>query len=215
MERDQLLGRRVRVPRVEVDHERSQRERRRRQHPVLRVELPSVREVPGEERQHEQTEVPREPGRLLVGEVSSEACELDRDGGGRGEGERLDPAAGRARGLVVTSQDELFPQSPAVLAGELPGQVVEVAHPFHSDQERLVVGEAGRVQLADLVAKMILQLIDVVAVDARGVRDVGPPLRDLCLHALHAHTSSRAVSSTPEPGQTSFSARVMVSHCRR
>jgi hypothetical protein len=66
-----------------------------------------------------------------------------------------------------------------VLACELPGEVVQIPHPFHGNQERLVVCEPDGVQFADLVAKMILQLIDVVAVDARSVCDVGPPLCDL------------------------------------
>ena len=66
-----------------------------------------------------------------------------------------------------------------MLACELPGQAVDVPQPFHGDQESLVGCEAGRVQLGDLVTKMILQLIDVVAVDARGVCDVGPPFCDL------------------------------------
>jgi hypothetical protein len=179
MERDEGLGSRVRVVRVEVDHDRSDHKRRRRQRPSPDVELPSAGEEPGKERQHEHRAVPKQPAWFLVGEVSSKPCDLDHDGRSHREDERLEPAAGRARRLVVTSQDELFPQSSAVLACELPGQAVEVAHPFHGDQERLVVREAGRVQLGDLVAKMILQLIDVAAVDARGVRDVGPPLCDL------------------------------------
>ena len=66
-----------------------------------------------------------------------------------------------------------------MLACELPREGVQVPHPFHGDQERLVVCEACRVEVGDLVAKMILQLVDVVAVDARGVCDVGPPLGDL------------------------------------
>ena len=90
------------------------------------VELPLASEVRGKERQHEQTGVPRQPGRLLVGEAGSEACDLDRDGRGHGEDERLEPAAGRARRLVVTAQDELFPESAAVLACELSGQAVDV-----------------------------------------------------------------------------------------
>ena len=102
-----------------------------------------------------------------------------------------------------------------MLACELAGQAVEVAHPLHGDQEGLVVGEPGRAQLGDLVAEVVLQLVDVMAVDATGRRaDVGPPLCDLCLDALHPHTSPAAVSSPPEPGQTSFSARVTVTHCR-
>ena len=66
-----------------------------------------------------------------------------------------------------------------MLARELSRQGVEVAHAFHGDQERLVVGEPGRVQLGDLVAKVILQLVDVVAVEPGRVPDERPPLRDL------------------------------------
>ncbi len=143
------------------------------------VELPSAGEVGGEERQHEQAEVPREPGRLLVGEVSGEAGDLDRHGGSRGEGERLDPAGRRARRPVVICEDQLLPEAAAVLACELPGDRVEVAHPLHGDEEPLVRRETRLRQLGDLLTEMILQLIDVVAVDARGTRDVGPPLCDL------------------------------------
>ena len=113
------------------------------------------------------------------GKLSGEACDLDRDGRSQGEDERLEPPAGRARRLVLTAQDELLPQSAPVLACELPGQGVEVPHPLHGDEERLVGREAGRVQLGDLVAKMSVELIDVAAVDGRGLRDVGPPLGDL------------------------------------
>ncbi len=143
------------------------------------VELPTTSEVRSEERQHEQAGVARQPGRLFVGEAGSEACDLDRDGRGHGESERLEPAAGRARRLVVAAQEELFPQPAAVLSCELSGQTVDIPQPLHRDQEPLVGREAGRVQLGDLVTKMILQLIDVLAVDARGVRDVGAPLCDL------------------------------------
>ncbi len=66
-----------------------------------------------------------------------------------------------------------------MLACELSGQAVDVPEPFHGDQESLIGREACRVQLCDLLAKMILQLIDVVAVDARGTCDVGPPFCDL------------------------------------
>ena len=66
-----------------------------------------------------------------------------------------------------------------MLTRELPGQAVDVPQPFHGDQEPLIGRQAGRVQLGDLVAKMIFQLIDVVAVDARGACDIGPPLCDL------------------------------------
>ena len=143
------------------------------------VELPPAREVRSEERQHEQSGVPRQPGWLLVGEAGREACHLDGDGRGHGEDERLEPAAQRASRLLVTAHEKLFPESAAVLACELSGQGVDVAESFHGDQESLIGCEAGRVQLGDLVTKMILQLIDVVAVDARGACDVGTPLCDL------------------------------------
>ncbi len=58
--------------------------------------------------------------------VSSQACNLDRDGRGHSEDERLDPAAGRERRLVVIRQEELFPESAAVLARELSGQAVDI-----------------------------------------------------------------------------------------
>ena len=141
-------------------------------------------EVPGEERQHEQPDVAQQPDRFLVGEVRQETGDLDRDGRARGEAERLDPSAGPACRLVVAAEDELLPQPAAVLAGELPRQGVEGAHPLHRDEERLVRAEVGRVQLGDLVAQVRLQLVDVPAVDGRGLRDVGPPFGDLRLHHL-------------------------------
>ena len=213
MERHQDLGVRVRVVRIDVDHERGEHERRGRQHPASSIELTPSGEVHSEERQHEQGHVPREPGRLVVREAGSEACELDHDSRGDREDQRLDPAAGSRRSILAGSE-KLFPQPVAVLACELPRHGVQVAHPFHGDQERLVLREPGRVQLCDLVAKMVLQLVDVVAVDRRGVCDVRPPLGDLQLEAFHRHASPSAVRSAPEPGHASLSARVTVTHCR-
>ena len=66
-----------------------------------------------------------------------------------------------------------------MLACELPRQDVDVAHPLHRDEEGLVRREPDRVQVGDLLAEMILELVDVAAVDARGVRNVRTPLRDL------------------------------------
>ena len=200
--------------RIEVDDERSEHERHRGQRPLPRVELPSVGEVRGQERQHEQTDVAHEPRRLLFGDVGGEPGHLDCDRRTDGEGERLDHAARGQRRLVVASQ-QLFPQSAAVLACELAGKGVEVAHPLYGDQERLVVREAGGVQVDDLLAKVILELVDVVAVDARGVRHVGPPLGDLRLDALHRSRLAGRGQQPAGPGHTSFSARVTVAHCRR
>jgi hypothetical protein len=58
--------------------------------------------------------------------------------------------------FVAASEDELLPQPIAVLACKLAGEVVEVSHAFHGDQERLVGCEAGGAQIGDLVTKMIL-----------------------------------------------------------
>jgi hypothetical protein len=138
-----------------------------------------VGEVAREEREHEQGAVPEQPRRFLVGELRGEACDLQRDARGHGEDERLHPLPGRARRLVLAPQDELLPQPAPVLARELPRQGVEVPHPLHADEERLVGREAGRVELGDLVAQMRLQLVDVAAVDGLGLRDVRPPLGDL------------------------------------
>jgi hypothetical protein len=211
---DEQLGGRVRPVRVEVDHERDEHERGGRQRPSPGVELPPASEVPGEDRQHEQRDVPQQPVGFLVGEVSSEAGDLDRGGRRQGEDERLGPPAGRARWRVLIAQDELLPQPAPVLAGELSGQGVEVPHPLHGYEERLIGCETGRAQLGDLVAKMRVQLVDVAAVDGRGLGDVGPPLGDLCLHAVHAQAPPSAVGSQPGPRQTSPSARVTVTHCR-
>ena len=83
------------APGVEVDHERSEDERHRHENPLPGFELPPAGEVRGEKRQHEQTEVPHEPGRRVIEASGGQARNLDDDGCGDGEGERLDQAAGR------------------------------------------------------------------------------------------------------------------------
>jgi hypothetical protein len=67
-----------------------------------------------------------------------------------------------ARRRVLTSQDELLPQSATVLAGELPCQGVEVTHSLQRNEERLIGGETDHLQLGDLVAKMTFQLMGAV-----------------------------------------------------
>ena len=187
--RGQHLGVRVRIPRIEVHEERGERERRGRERPAAQVELPPAREVAGEERQHEETEVPREPRRLLVGEVRGEAGDLERDGRAEAEQERLEPAAHRAHRLVAAAQDELLPEPPAVLARELAGERVEVAHPLHGDEERLVVREASLVQLRDLAAEVVLELVDVAAVHS------GAP----ATYARHSLICDSTLSIKPPP----------------
>src|SRR5687768_7493008 len=119
MKRGEYLGARVDVPRIAVDHERAEGERRCSQQPPAHVELSPTREVAGEERQDEQAQVAEEPIRLFVGEVGRKARDLDRQGGRRTEEERLEPATGRAGRLVVGADQELLPQPTAVLPREL------------------------------------------------------------------------------------------------
>jgi hypothetical protein len=156
MERDEELGCRARTIRVEVDHDCNEHEWRDRERPSPGVELPSAGEIPGEDGQYEQTEVPEEPPWFLLRELSSEARHLRQDGRSQGEDDCFEPSAGLARRLVFATQDELLPQPAPVLACELPGQGVDVPHALHGDEERLLGCEAGRVQLGDLVAKMSL-----------------------------------------------------------
>ena len=141
--------------------------------------MTSAREVRSEERQDDEAEVPCQPRRFVVRESGSEASNLDRDSRRRRKGEGLEPAARRTHRIVVGREDELFPQPAAVLACELTGEGVEVAHPFHGDQEPLVGCEAGCPQLGDLVTEVILQLVDVMAVYCRRACDVCPPFGDL------------------------------------
>ena len=122
--------------------------------------------------------------RLLVEGVGGEACDLDGDRGPHGEDERVDQAARSGRRVVLRAE-ELLPEPLAVLARVLAGDGVEVAEPLHGDEERLVVAEPGRAQLGDLVAEVVLQLVDVVAVDPRSAGDVRTPFGDLRLQALH------------------------------
>ena len=192
MRGDEDLRVRVGVKRVNVDYDRSDDERRCGERPPARVEPAPVGEIRGEERQHDEADVAREPVRLLLGEAGGEPGDLDRDGRRDGERERLENASRCERRRVVVTQ-ELLPQTTAVLARELTRELVQVAHPLHADQERLVVGETGRVQVSDLLAKVILELVDIVAVRARRPRHVSAPLRNLRLDALHCHGFAAAV----------------------
>ena len=120
---------------------------------------------------------------------------------------RLEPAARAAHRLVVLASKELLPEPAAVLARELAGQVVDLPEPLHRDQEAFVGREPRGVQVGDLLAKVVLELVDVAAVDAGRSPDVGTPLCDLRFECLHRQ-ASRAVSR-----QTSLSARVTATHC--
>ena len=50
-----------------------------------------------------------------------------------------------------------------MFARVLSGQAVHVPEAFDGDQEPFVFGQAGRLELVDLVPKVILELVDVVS----------------------------------------------------
>jgi hypothetical protein len=45
--------------------------------------------------------------------------------------------------------------------GELAGEVVEAAHPFHGDQERLVRAQASGDERVDRATEVVFQLVGV------------------------------------------------------
>ncbi len=78
-----------------------------------------------------------------------------------------------------------------MLPGELAGQLVEPAHPFDRDQERLVGLQADRGQLVDGVAQVVLELVGVGGGQFRAAAHVVTPLRELRLQLVrivrHGH----------------------------
>ena len=73
-----------------------------------------------------------------------------------------------------------------MLASELPRQLIEAAHAFDSDEERLVGLQARLGQLGDPAAKMVFQLLGIGVVQLPAAVHVGPPLRDLVLQIVVA-----------------------------
>ncbi len=124
----------------------------------------------------------------------------------------------------VTGEHQLFPQPFRVLPGELAGELVEAAHPFHRDQERLVRAQPGRDERVDGAAQVVLQLVGVGLRQLAAALHVAPPLRELRLQldgavrCGHARPSSGIAGSVPRScgsSQMSRSAPTTVSHWRR
>ena len=109
--------------RIEVDDERREHERHRRQHPSARVELAAgARSTPA---RNGSTKRPRFRANQVgssSGKPAARRATWSATAAARREDERLEPAAGVARRLVVAAQHELLPEPAAVLARELPGQ---------------------------------------------------------------------------------------------
>ena len=100
-----------------------------------------------------------------------------------------------------------------MLASELPGQLVDCSHSLHGHQECLVCREANRGQIGDLGPEVVLQLLDVTAIDRRAPFDEGTPLPDLQLHLVHGQALPNAKGSRSPPPQASPRALATVAHC--
>ncbi len=153
------------------------------------------REVRGQERQDEQADVAHQ--RCAV--VDPGDAGLDRDARPDRECEHdRELAPPRRAGVVgvLRNEDELLPQPVGVLAGELAGDGVEVAEALDRDEEGLLVIEAGRVPVGDLLAQVVLELVDVGRGDRLATLHVSAPPVDLGLQLSvvrhHAHPSTAA-----------------------
>ena len=124
---------------------------------------------------------------------------LDRHARPDGEGEddgQLAP--GRRAGVVgaLRNQDELLPQPVGVFAGKLAGDGVEVAEALDRDEESLLIIEAGRLPVGDLLAQVVLELVNVGGGDRLAPLNISAPPVDLGLQLSvrlhHAHPSTAA-----------------------
>ena len=68
-----------------------------------------------------------------------------------------------------------------MLARELGGDLVDLAEPPDRDQERLVAGQARRLEVGDLLAQVSFQFIRVGVGDRAPAQDRGTPGDDLGL----------------------------------
>ncbi len=83
-----------------------------------------------------------------------------------------------AGGRVGGRQHELLPEPVTVHSGEFGGEPVDLAEALHPDEERLVVIEAGGLQLGHLVTQVALQLVEVGIVDRTALGERGAPFAD-------------------------------------
>ena len=95
-------------------------------------------------------------------------------------------------------QHELLPQPLGMLAANSPGQLIEAAHAFDSDEERLVGLQARLGQLGDPATKMVFQLLGIGVMQLPAAAHVGPPLGDLALQIVvavdcHRHYASAVI----------------------
>ena len=150
---------------------------------MLVVEPPLPDEIAGQEGQHEETQIAGVEAVVLVQVDPEERRHLDEHGRRhrKSEGDDGIRSGPRPRLPGVRGDDELLPEALRVLARELPGEGVELAHALHRHQERFIGGEPRVHQAADLLAQMVFQLRHVDGVDRLPAAEVAPPLVDLLL----------------------------------
>ena len=110
-----------------------------------------------------------------------------------------------------------------MLSSELPRQLIEAAHAFDSDEERLVGLQARLGQLGDPAAKMVFQLLGIGVVQLPAAVHVGPPFGDLAIQFLVAVDGHRPASLAGAATglmncdvlQTPRRASTTAAHCRR
>ena len=185
----------VRGERVDVEDDRQGGERDEQCRRHRPGEAPLPREVRGQEGEDEQAQVAHQ-GRAVV---DPGRAGLDRHARPDGECEDDGQLAPRRRAGVVGAvryQDELLPQPVGVLAGKFARDGVEVAQALDGDEEGLLVVEAGRLPVGDLLAQVVLQLVDVGGGDRLAPLNVSAPPVDLGLQLSvwrhHAHPSTAA-----------------------
>src|SRR5687768_17404769 len=189
MHRGQDLRRALGLEGIDVCEYRARYEPRRQ--PALsgrsRSALPD--EEGREEREDEEADIPRVESFVAVQREPEELRDLEGD---RCQHRQPECDKGFAPGRpaclarIVGAHDELLPEPFRVLARELPRQRVEVAEALDRDQEGLVFAEIRSEERRDLLAQMVLQLLDVDWVDRLAVAQEAPPLSDLLLEPLLA-----------------------------
>ena len=173
-----------RLERIDVGEDGGRDERRSQPTERAGVQPTSPGEVAGQQGQDEETQVAGVELAVLVQLQSEEHRHLDGDGGRRRERERDDGVPPRSRVQLSAAggrRDQLLPEAVRVFLGELPREGVELAHPLHRDEERLVGGEPRVAEHRHLLAQVILELRDVDRVDRLPAADEAPPLVDLLL----------------------------------
>lgn len=179
---------------VDVDHDRQHGEGDQQHRRHARREPAGPHKVAGKEREDQQAEV----ARLGCAVVEPGHSGLDRNPGPDGERQDHGQLAPRWRAGVVglfRDEHELLPQPVGVLAGKLARDGVEVAQAFDGHEEGLLVIEPGRLAVGDLLAEVVLQLVDVGGGDRLAALDVPAPLLDLGLKFRvlhHAHPTAGA-----------------------